>query len=57
MGSSSTIGVEKLNNARVGNGKTKEEFIEIMKNLKLEFPSKIKESVAANLHSGDLPVK
>lgn len=48
----STIKEEKLFNPRVGSGKTKEEFIEIMDNLKLDMPKKIQIAVPANLVCG-----
>lgn len=48
----STIGEEKKFNPRVGGGKSKEEFIEIMANLKLAMPKKIQIAVPANLACG-----
>lgn len=48
----STVKEEKLFNNRLGNGKTEEEFIEIMNNLDLALPKKIKESVPANTSCG-----
>lgn len=48
----STIGDEKENNPRLGKGKTKEEFVEIMKNLNLPYPKKIDASLPANLRCG-----
>lgn len=48
----STIQEEKAFNPRVGGGKSKEEFIEIMKNLKLAMPKKIQIAVPANLVCG-----
>ena len=48
----STIGKEKAENPRLGNGKTKEEFIEIMANLKLDYPKKIDVAVPANMKCG-----
>lgn len=50
---SSTIYEEKTLNPRLAN-KTKEEFVEIMKNLNLPYPRKIKESVPANINCGDI---
>lgn len=47
----STIGEEKQFNPRFAN-KTKEEFVEIMSNLKLANPKKIHEAVPANLKCG-----
>ncbi len=49
--SCSSIREEKHFNPRFAN-KTKEEFIDIMNNLNLPFPKKIKESLPANLQCG-----
>lgn len=49
---SSKIGVEKETNPRLGKGKTKEEFVEIMKNLNLAYPKKIDVAVPANMRCG-----
>jgi sulfur dioxygenase len=49
---SSTIGDEKENNPRLGKLKTKQEFIEIMANLNLDYPKKIDVAVPANLRDG-----
>mmetsp|Transcript_10906 Transcript_10906/g.13781 ORF Transcript_10906/g.13781 Transcript_10906/m.13781 type:complete len:264 (+) Transcript_10906:154-945(+) len=49
---SSTIGNEKKDNPRLGNGKSKEEFIEIMNNLNLSYPKKIDVAVPANMRCG-----
>ncbi len=49
---SSTIGLEKLFNSRIGGGKTESEFVQIMANIKLSDPKKIKEAVPANLMCG-----
>ena len=48
----STVKEEKLFNNRLGNGKTEAEFIEIMNNLDLALPKKIKESVPGNTNCG-----
>lgn len=48
----STVREEKLFNNRLGNGKTKDEFVEIMANLDLSLPKKIKESVPGNTNCG-----
>jgi len=48
----STVKEEKLYNHRLGNGKTEEEFVEIMANLDLALPKKIKESVPGNTNCG-----
>jgi len=49
---SSTIGLEKKFNPRLGGLKTKEEFKKIMSELKLANPKKINEAVPANLACG-----
>lgn len=49
---SSTIEMEIRHNPRVGCGKTKDQFIQIMKELKLDLPKKIKESLPANMACG-----
>jgi sulfur dioxygenase len=49
---SSTIEMEVRCNPRVGSGKTKNQFIQIMKDLKLDLPKKIKESLPANMACG-----
>jgi glyoxylase-like metal-dependent hydrolase (beta-lactamase superfamily II) len=49
---SSTIGEEKQHNRRLGGGKTLDEFVAIMQNLKLAEPKKIAEAVPANLACG-----
>ena len=48
----STVKEEKQFNNRLGNGKTEDEFIEIMNNLDLALPKKIKESVPGNTNCG-----
>ena len=48
----STVKEEKLFNNRLGNGKTEDEFVEIMANLDLALPKKIKESVPGNTNCG-----
>ncbi len=49
---SSTIGIEKKLNPRLGGGRSAAEFVEIMKNLKLDPPKKIDTAVPANLNFG-----
>ncbi len=49
---STTIGEEIKYNPRLNINKTKEEFMEIMNNLKLAQPKKIQEAVPANLECG-----
>jgi sulfur dioxygenase len=48
----STIGEERAINARLGGGKTEEEFVEIMANLKLSYPKQIDRALPANLACG-----
>ena len=48
----STVKEEKQFNNRLGNGKTEDEFVEIMANLDLALPRKIKESVPGNTNCG-----
>jgi glyoxylase-like metal-dependent hydrolase (beta-lactamase superfamily II)/rhodanese-related sulfurtransferase len=50
-----TVGEEKRHNPRVGDGKTEQEFVEIMDNLQLPAPKKIDVAVPANLHCGIVP--
>ena len=50
---SSTVIEEKLHNPRLSLEKTESEFIDIMKNLNLSHPKKIKEAVPANLNCGN----
>lgn len=49
---STTIGDEKKLNPRLNVNINQEQFSDIMKNLNLAYPKKIKESVPANLHCG-----
>lgn len=51
---SSSIDAEIQNNPRLGQGRTKDEFIEIMNNLKLAYPKQIDRAVPANLSCGVL---
>jgi sulfur dioxygenase len=51
-----SIGMEKRLNPRLNLEITKEQFVEIMTNLKLAYPKKIQEAVPANLQCG-LPFK
>eukprot|EP01083_Nonionella_stella_P170505 580379_1 len=48
----STVAEEKKFNPRLGGGKTKEQFVEIMKNLNLSNPSKMHYAVPANRFCG-----
>lgn len=49
---SSTVGQERLNNSRLGQGRPKQEFIKIMNNLKLPYPKKIDIALPANKACG-----
>ena len=51
---SSTIEAEINHNPRAGGGKTKEEFIKIMSDLKLAYPNKIDEALPANQACGSV---
>mmetsp|Transcript_11766 Transcript_11766/g.28692 ORF Transcript_11766/g.28692 Transcript_11766/m.28692 type:complete len:385 (+) Transcript_11766:76-1230(+) len=50
--SNSSISEERVVNARLGEGKTEEQFVAIMKNLNLPYPKKIDASLPANLLCG-----
>ncbi|MCR9160121.1 MAG: MBL fold metallo-hydrolase [Nannocystaceae bacterium] len=52
---STTVGEEKQNNPRLGGGKTREEFVEIMGALDLPYPKKIDEALPANSNCGVAP--
>ncbi len=54
--SKTSVGIEKHLNPRLNLEISKEQFVEIMANLKLAIPKKIQEAVPANLHCG-LPLK
>ena len=49
----SSIGQEKERNARLGDNRSMDEFIEIMDNLNLPYPKRIDVAVPANLLCGD----
>jgi glyoxylase-like metal-dependent hydrolase (beta-lactamase superfamily II) len=51
----STIKQERAKNARLGGGKTREEFIRIMRELKLPYPKQIDRALPANLACGGEP--
>lgn len=51
----STVAEELVHNPRLGGGKTEEEFVTIMKGLKLAQPKKIDVAVPANLNCGVTP--
>ncbi len=48
----STIKQEMAKNSRLGDGKTRDEFIEIMNNLNLPYPKNLDEALPANLECG-----
>jgi glyoxylase-like metal-dependent hydrolase (beta-lactamase superfamily II)/rhodanese-related sulfurtransferase len=49
---SSTIGEEKTWNPRLGGGRPRQEFIDLMNNLNLDMPKRINEAVPANMSVG-----
>ncbi len=49
---SSTIGEEKKWNPRLGGGRTRESFVDLMNNLNLDMPKRIHEAVPANMSVG-----
>lgn len=51
----SSVAQEKIRNPRLGGEKSKEEFIQIMKNLNLPYPRKINFAVPGNLDCGVCP--
>ena len=53
---SSTIDAEIKNNPRAGGGRTKEQFIKIMSELKLAYPKKIDEALPANQACGSVGI-
>ena len=50
--SSSTIGEEKAHNPRLGNNRSREDFVKLMNSLDLEPPKNIAEAVPGNLECG-----
>lgn len=52
----STIGVERKENKRIGNNRSKKEFIDIMSNLVLSYPKMIDEALPANQACGKTPL-
>ncbi len=52
---STTIGEEKKSNPRLKLSNTKEQFIDIMKNLKLDEPKNMHKAVPANIKCGQIP--
>lgn len=53
----STVGQEKKHNSRIGNNKTREEFIELMSTLKLAYPKQIDKALPANQACGQVDSK
>lgn len=51
----STIAQEKVRNPRLGRGKSRRDFIEIMNNMDLPYPRKINFAVPGNEHCGECP--
>jgi sulfur dioxygenase len=51
---STTIGIEKKHNPRLGMGRSKAEFVKIMKELKLDYPKKIDRALPANKACGKI---
>jgi glyoxylase-like metal-dependent hydrolase (beta-lactamase superfamily II) len=51
-----TVAEEKRFNPRLGTARTEEEFVDIMRALKLAYPKRMDEAVPANLRSGLAPV-
>lgn len=52
-----TVGEEKKQNSRVGNNKTREEFITLMSKLKLAYPKRIDKALPANQACGRVDSK
>lgn len=48
----STVGEEKATNARLGGGRSREDFVQLMSELKLDRPKQIERAVPANLACG-----
>ncbi len=53
----STIRQELMKNPRLGGGRSREEFVEIMNNLKLAYPKHIDAALPANLACGGSPAQ
>ena len=53
----STIKQEMAKNSRLGSGKSRDEFIEIMQNLKLAYPKYISQALPANQFCGTPPAE
>ncbi len=52
--SSSTIGNERLNNSRLGQNRSREDFIKLMNNLNLPYPKQIDKALPANQACGSI---
>ncbi len=50
-----TVGEEKAHNRRLGGGRSETEFVQLMAELKLQYPKKIDTALPANLACGLLP--
>lgn len=51
---SSTIGYQRLNNSRLGQNRSREDFIELMNNLNLPYPKQIDKALPANQACGSI---
>ncbi|ENU41888.1 MBL fold metallo-hydrolase [Acinetobacter seifertii] len=51
---SSTIGNERLNNSRIGQNRSREDFIKLMNNLNLPYPKQIDKALPANQACGSI---
>ncbi|PTV59355.1 MBL fold metallo-hydrolase [Acinetobacter seifertii] len=51
---SSTIGNERLNNSRLGQNRSREDFIKLMNNLNLPYPKQIDKALPANQACGSI---
>lgn len=51
---SSTIGNERLNNSRLGQNRSREDFIKLMNNLNLPYPKRIDKALPANQACGSI---
>ncbi len=53
---SSTIGNERLNNSRLGQNRSREDFIILMNNLNLPYPKQIDKALPANQACGSISI-
>ncbi|MDR2248633.1 MBL fold metallo-hydrolase [Acinetobacter sp.] len=51
---SSTIGYERLNNSRLGQNRSREDFVKLMNNLNLPYPKQIDKALPANQACGSI---